>query len=127
VIICNGQLREATNDNASGIYYAGGVTSLAMYPKQPFDFAGRTGTVAFDIANDTHSLHFGMRFSAQVGPGQWGLCPNGKNLTKSRWTVNDIVVVRNYVYEDAYYNWREWHAINPSSQAEHPRLRNRIP
>jgi hypothetical protein len=47
---------------------------------------------------------FGMRFSAQVGPGQRGLCPNGKNLTKSRWTVNDIVVVRNYVYEDAYYN-----------------------
>ena len=134
VIICDGQLREATNDNPANIYDAGGVTSLAMYPKQPFDFAGRTGTVAFDIANDTHGFHaawpefwmsnlptpvpfehldswvsnpqhgFGMRFSAQVGPGQRGLCPNGKNLTKPRWTVNDIVVVRNYVYEDAYYN-----------------------
>jgi len=43
VMICNGQLREATNDNPSGVYDAGGVTALAMYPKQPFDFAGRTG------------------------------------------------------------------------------------
>ena len=25
------------------------VTVLAMYPKQPFDFAGRTGTVSFDF------------------------------------------------------------------------------
>ena len=28
-----------------------------MYPKQPFDFAGRTGTVSFDISNDTHGNH----------------------------------------------------------------------
>jgi len=42
VIVCNGQLREATNDNASGAFEAGTVTVLAMYPKQPFDFAGRS-------------------------------------------------------------------------------------
>ena len=30
---------------------------LAMYPKQPFDFAGRTGTVSFDISNDSHGTH----------------------------------------------------------------------
>ena len=100
MIICNGQLREATNDNASGAFEAGTVTVLAMYPKQPFDFAGRTGTIGFDVSNDTHGTHaawpelwmsdkpmpapfnhfdswialpqhgFGIRFAAQVGPGQ---------------------------------------------------------
>src|SRR5215831_5552857 len=39
VVICNGQLREASNDDS-------GVSSLAMYAKQPFDWAGRTGTVS---------------------------------------------------------------------------------
>jgi hypothetical protein len=50
IIICGGQLREAVTDG-------GTVTSLAMYPKQPFDFAGRTGTVVFDVANDTQGGH----------------------------------------------------------------------
>jgi hypothetical protein len=57
LIICNGQLREATNDNATGAFEAGTVTVLAMYPKQPFDFAGRTGTVSFDVSNDTQGTH----------------------------------------------------------------------
>lgn len=57
VVICNGQLREASNDNPSGAFENGSVTVLAMYPKQPFDFAGRTGTVAFDVSNDTHGTH----------------------------------------------------------------------
>jgi hypothetical protein len=121
VIVCNGQLREAVNDN-------GTVTVLAMYPKQPFDFAGRTGTIGFDVSNDTHGTHaawpefwisdkpvpapfnhfdswialpqhgFGVRFAAQVGPGQYGFCPNADNT--SRWTVDSAVVVRDYVYED---------------------------
>jgi hypothetical protein len=128
VIVCNGQLREATNDNASGAFEAGTVTVLAMYPKQPFDFAGRTGTIGFDVSNDTHGTHaawpelwltdkpvpapfnhfdswvalpqhgFGVRFAAQVGPGQYGFCPNHDNTT--RWTVDSAVVVRDYVYED---------------------------
>ena len=50
VAICNGMAVEAVNDD-------GDVTSLAMYPKQPFDFAGRTGTIAFDVSNDTHGGH----------------------------------------------------------------------
>ncbi len=128
VIVCNGQLREATNDNASGEFENGTVTVLAMYPKQPFDFAGRTGTVGFDVSNDSHGTHaawpefwmtdkpvpapfnhfeswialpqhgFGIRFGAAVGPGQYGYCPNHDNTT--RWTVDSAVVVRNYVYED---------------------------
>jgi hypothetical protein len=57
LIICNGQLREATNDNATGSFEAGTVTALTMYPKQPFDFAGRTGTVSFDVSNDTEGSH----------------------------------------------------------------------
>jgi hypothetical protein len=57
VMICNGQLREASNDNPSGVFEAGNVTVLAMYPKQPFDFAGRTGTIGFDVSNDTHGIH----------------------------------------------------------------------
>jgi hypothetical protein len=133
VIICNGQVREATNDNPSGVFDAGGVTALAMYPKQPFDFAGRTGTVAFDVSNDTHGNHaawpefwmsdlpvpvpfnhfdswialpqhgFGVRFAGKAVPGDGGLCPNSNNLDKPRWTVDSGVVVRNYAMEDVNY------------------------
>ena len=129
-MICNGQLREASNDNPSGAYEAGGVTALAMYPKQPFDFAGRTGTVSFDVSNDSHGTHaawpefwmsnlpvptpfnhfdswqalpqhgFGIRFGAAVPPGGWGSCQNGNNLDKRRWTVDSAVIVRNYVMDD---------------------------
>ena len=28
-----------------------------MYPKQPFDFAGRTGTVVFDVSADSEGPH----------------------------------------------------------------------
>ena len=50
VTICDGRLVEAQYDQH-------GVTALAMYPKQPFDFAGRTGTVVFDVSDDTHGNH----------------------------------------------------------------------
>jgi hypothetical protein len=125
--ICNGQLREASND-------AGTVTVLAMYPKQPFDFAGRTGTVSFDVSNDTHTGHsawpefwitnlpvpapfdffggwvslpqhgLGVHLSAMAAPGSGGLCPNAKNLNVNRWTVERAVVVRNYVAEEVDYS-----------------------
>lgn len=123
IMICNGQLREATNDN-------GMVTTLAMYPKQPFDFEGRTGTISFDVSNDSHGIHsawpefwitnlpipapfshfdswqalpqhgLGIRFAASVAPGGYGLCPNGRNLDKRRWTIDSAVIVRNYVMDD---------------------------
>jgi hypothetical protein len=57
IVICNGQLREATNDNVSGVFDDGTVVALTMYPKQPFDFAGRTGTVSFDVSNDSEGSH----------------------------------------------------------------------
>lgn len=130
VIICNGQLREAVNDNNSGVFEAGTVVVLAMYPKQPFDFAARTGTVSFDVSNDTAGTHaawpefwltdlpipapfnhfdtwqalpkdgFGVRFGAGVSAGGVGMCPNGNNLDKPRWTVDSAVVVRGYVMDD---------------------------
>ncbi|MDR3385959.1 MAG: hypothetical protein P4L92_02805 [Rudaea sp.] len=50
VAICNGQAVESVDDQH-------GVTSLAMYPKQPFDIAGRTGTVTFDVSDDSHGNH----------------------------------------------------------------------
>lgn len=133
VIICNGQLREASNDNPSGQFDAGTVTTLAMYPKQPFDFAGRTGTVAFDVSNDTHGNHgawpefwlsdlpvptpfnhfdswqalpqhgFGIRFAGSANPGEFGICPNSNNLNHRRWTVDSAVVVRNWVMEDVNF------------------------
>jgi hypothetical protein len=130
IIICNGQLREASNDNPTRQFDAGAVTVLAMYPKQPFDFAGRTGTVSFDISNDSRGTHaawpefwltnhpvptpfnhfdswqalpehgLGLRFANTAFAGQYGYCPNGKNLDKTRWTVDSAVVVRNYVMDD---------------------------
>jgi hypothetical protein len=113
VIICNGQLRQSTHDNAD-------VTALAMYPKQPFDWAGRTGTVAFDVTNDTSGTHgawpefwitnlpipapnshfpqcdtcsfsqhaLGIRFAAERGS-----CGSG-------WRADSAVVIRNWGIED---------------------------
>jgi hypothetical protein len=113
VIVCNGQLRQSTDDG-------GNVTVLALYPKQPFDFTNRTGTVAFDVTNDTSGSHgawpefwltdlpvpapfthsapcdfcsvprhgLGIRFAADRGE-----CPGG-------WRADSVVVVRNYVVED---------------------------
>lgn len=130
VIICNGQVREASNDNNSGIFEFGEVTTLAMYPKQPFDFAGRTGTVSFDVSNDTAGSHsawpefwlsdlpvpapfnhfavwqalpangLGIRLSGQAAVGEWGNCGNSHNLDKLRWTVDSTVVVRGHVMDD---------------------------
>jgi hypothetical protein len=130
VIVCNGQLREAANDNNSGAFESGSVLVLAMYPKQPFDFAGRTGTVSFDVSNDTAGTHaawpefwltdlpipapynhfdtwqalpkhgFGIRFGAGASAGAYGMCPNGSNLDKARWTVDSAVVIRGYVMDD---------------------------
>jgi hypothetical protein len=129
IIICDGQLREASNDNNSGIFEAGDVTSLAMYPKQPFDFAGRTGTVSFDVSNDAgpHGAwpefwisdlpvpdpfnHFdswqalpanglAVRFDGVAPIGSQGTCPNANNLSSLRFTVDSAAAVRNYVLDD---------------------------
>lgn len=123
--ICNGQVRQAVNDG-------GNVTLLAMYPKQPFDFAGRTGTVAFDVSNDSGGTHsawpefwmtdlpvpapfvfsggalrsiprhgFGIRLGAVTVPGQGhNLGPNCPVDDNWRWTVDSVVVIRDYAMEE---------------------------
>ncbi|MDB5059931.1 MAG: hypothetical protein JWO59_3403 [Chloroflexi bacterium] len=50
VAICNGQMVEATTDGDN-------FSVLAMYPTQPFDIAGRTGTVVFDVSADSAGPH----------------------------------------------------------------------
>lgn len=97
VRICDGHVVEASSDG-------GGVTALTMYPKQPFDIAGRTGTIVFDVSDDSQGTHmawpelwytdkpvpdpfahegnpltvsangFGVRFAAVCAAGQGALC-----------------------------------------------------
>lgn len=50
VKICNGKMFEAQNDNHI-------VTSVDTYPKQPFNFANRVGTVVFDVSGDSQGSH----------------------------------------------------------------------
>jgi len=112
VAICNGQLVESQSDQ-------GGVTSISMYPKQPFDIAGRTGTIAFDVSDDSHGNHrvwpelwytdqpvptpfvhfsslqstprngFGIRFAGSCPPGDLAC---RFNLGCPNFLVNDRVV-----------------------------------
>jgi hypothetical protein len=50
VRICNGRVYESANDME-------GQTTVALYPKQPMDFTGRTGTVSFDVNLDSQGPH----------------------------------------------------------------------
>jgi hypothetical protein len=50
VQICNGQLFDSVDDD-------GGQTVLAMYPRQPFDIAGRTGDVTFNVSDNSQGIH----------------------------------------------------------------------
>jgi hypothetical protein len=128
--VCSGQLRDGTNDNPSGGFELGGTIALTMYAKQPFDFAGRTGTVSFDVTNDSHGTHAvwpEFWVTDQPVPAPWihtgsfishprnglavrmgnatyanvqGECPNQNNLDKWRWTVDSAAIIRNFVMED---------------------------
>ncbi|HZR52508.1 MAG TPA: cell wall-binding repeat-containing protein, partial [Streptosporangiaceae bacterium] len=59
VQVCNGQFAETSNDGHQfGCNLGcGDQTVLAAYPKQPFDFAGRTGHVVFDLGDDSQGIH----------------------------------------------------------------------
>jgi hypothetical protein len=52
VRVCNGRLIEGVNDGGND-----SKTTLAIYPKQPFNWAGRTGTIVFDVSLDSHGNH----------------------------------------------------------------------
>ena len=107
----------------------GTVTTLAMYPKSPFDIAGRVGTVSFDVSNNSQGNHaawpefwytdlpvpapfthetswqavprngFGIRFAGCTDG-------NSKETTCSGGTgsvgVDSAIVVNNYVPNDSF-------------------------
>lgn len=122
IVVRNGQLRNSMND-------ASGVTALAIYPKQPFDFTGRTGTVAFDVTNDTSGSHgawpefwisdqpvpvpFSHGSAIVAGNPNCDLCSLPRHavgldfsggLCDARaggtWSTSDVKIVRNYVLQE---------------------------
>jgi hypothetical protein len=48
--VCNGETVESQNDNQT-------VQTLAMYPRQPFNFANRTGVVEFNVSDNSEQSH----------------------------------------------------------------------
>jgi hypothetical protein len=64
---CGGMTVESQNDD-------GVITDLAMYPRQPFNFAGRTGTVEFNVSDNSESSHAAwptMVITDQPVPAPW--------------------------------------------------------
>jgi hypothetical protein len=105
-------LFEALND-------ADGNVNMALYPKQPFDFAGRTGVVTFDLSADSSGPHAAwpeffitdkpvpaIRGQISLAPGPTaansvgfalhGGCNNDPTLT----SVGAVFASRNYVYDE---------------------------
>jgi len=114
IIVCNGQMRQSLDDNHE-------VVMLALYPKQPFDFGGRTGTVSFDVTNDTSGTHgawpeFWLTDKPVPAPVVHGGPPcdfcsvpkNGFGIRfaamggdcPSGWRADSAVVIRDYVVEE---------------------------
>jgi hypothetical protein len=119
VQVCNGEVHDSVNDE-------GNVTSLAMYPKQPFDFANRTGRIVFDVSNDSAGGHttwpelwvtdqpvptpfahlgsllslprngFGVRFAACTN----NLVCSPDGTSSGSVGVDSAIVVNNYVAND---------------------------
>jgi hypothetical protein len=50
VNMCDGRTVESVNDS-------GGQNVLAMYPRQPFNFAARTGIIEFNVSDNTQGMH----------------------------------------------------------------------
>jgi hypothetical protein len=122
VQLCDGELHDSVDDG-------GGVTSLAAYPKQPFDFAGRTGAISFDVSNNSQGSHaawpeiwvsdqpvpdpfthlgdsdyprnaFGVRFAGCTNAGGTGVtCPGGSAQFVG---VDSAVTVTDYVANDSF-------------------------
>lgn len=111
--ICDGRMYETVNDG-------GTVAHLNTYPKQPFDFTGRTGKVVFDVSSDSQGSHGawpefvitdkpvpGMRTDVsgappptarhEVGFALSGSCDGQAGITT---TVGQIFVTSSYVYQN---------------------------
>jgi hypothetical protein len=120
--VCNGQLVDTISDQ-------GNVVSLAMYPRQPFDFTGRTGTIAFDVSNDNQAEHAAwpeLWFSDQPVPDPWSFeqlngqqprngfgipladCPSNQGCAPNYSGVGNINVYNNYVRQTSYTTDAPW-------------------
>ena len=117
VAVCNGMLVDAVTDGVG--VDNGTVTDLAMYPKQPFDFAGRTGTISFDVSDDSHGNHrawpelwvadgpepapFTHFSSIQTVPKDgFGIRFAGCGQSGAVTGVDSAVVINNYVSNDSF-------------------------
>ena len=114
VRICNGRLFDASMDLSPED--DGGQIGLAMYPKQPFDIAGRTGTVVFDVSADANSVHSAWPefwWTDQPVPAPHGhlttAAPYARNsfgfavaqaCGSNGTTVSAMQVTRNYAFDD---------------------------
>ena len=112
VQICDGQVFEAVNDG-----HIDGQTTLAMYPKQPFDIGGgRTGTVVFDVSSDSDSNHAAWPefwWTDKPVPAPRGHLPSQNPYARhsfgfsmaaqcpgNRVSIDKIMFTRNYAYEE---------------------------
>ncbi len=111
VRICNGRLVEAVYDGHES------KTNLSMYPKQPFDISGRTGTVSFDVSADSQGPHAawpefwwtdqpvptphgdGEGYNASAR-NSFGFAIAGCNGDSSRTGITMTAITRNYVTQD---------------------------
>jgi hypothetical protein len=111
VRVCNGRLYDVVNDNHS-------VIEQAMYPKQPWDIAGRTGTVSFDVSDDSDGVHaawpefwwtdqplpapsddFPLHAPLARNAVGVSLAASGGPTCPGRVAVDQISVIRNYVLQ----------------------------
>ncbi|HZQ35580.1 MAG TPA: hypothetical protein VFD32_06580 [Dehalococcoidia bacterium] len=136
VQICGGRLVEGVNDD-------GGVTVLAAYPKQPFDWAGRTGIVTFDVDLNASGPHgawpafaitdlpvpapygsassqasraqsqLGFSLAATCGAGS--ACGNGCAGGDTQVSVDSMYLVRRYQYEEVAFTPRGCVAAQPGT------------
>ncbi len=80
VQICPGVpgIVDTTNDGSGNGSTGGTLSILAMYPRQPFDIAGRTGTVKFDATDNTEGGHGAWPtfvYTDQPVPAPYGVLP----------------------------------------------------
>ena len=71
-------LVETTNDGSGDGGTGGTLSILAMYPRQPFDIAGRTGTAVFSATDDTEGSHGAWPtwvYTSQPVPAPYGFLP----------------------------------------------------
>jgi hypothetical protein len=115
VRICGGHVAEAVNDGSNA-------AALAMYAKQPFDIANRTGVITLDVSNDTQGPHGAwpeVWFTDQPVPAPFadlpGIDSEARNAFGVRlfntctasdgttgWTLGAVIEVQNYVPHDSF-------------------------